>query len=120
MKRFRFKSNLFEHKSLHFKVHAFYCPFCRKTCRLKGNFLIFKLKKNKFKIFLGNLKKHLQIHVNTVEDLEKLWKERFSRSSGRPRKGVPAKPLPAFGDDLGLVPLNVSDILNYFFIKIFK
>ncbi|KAI1710645.1 gastrula zinc finger protein XlCGF67.1 [Ditylenchus destructor] len=88
-KRFRFKSNLFEHKSLHLKAHPFQCPFCGKTCRLKGN-----------------LKKHLQIHVNTVEDLEKLWKERFSRSSGRPRKNAPPMPLPSLGDDLGLVPIN--------------
>jgi hypothetical protein len=69
-KRFRFKSNLFEHKSLHQKTpNVFSCPFCSKTCRLKGN-----------------LKKHLQTHVGTPEALERLWKERFSRSSGRPKK----------------------------------
>uniref|UniRef100_A0A915D1P0 C2H2-type domain-containing protein n=1 Tax=Ditylenchus dipsaci TaxID=166011 RepID=A0A915D1P0_9BILA len=32
-KRFRFKSNLFEHKSLHQKTFPFMCPFCGKTCR---------------------------------------------------------------------------------------
>lgn len=37
-KLFRFKSNLFEHKSLHSnKRMPFLCPFCGKTCRLKGN-----------------------------------------------------------------------------------
>lgn len=69
LKRFRFKSNLFEHKTLHQRTTPFVCPFCAKTCRLKGN-----------------LKKHLQIHVASAEQLEELWKARFSRSSGRPRK----------------------------------
>ncbi|CAD5227215.1 unnamed protein product [Bursaphelenchus xylophilus] len=69
LKRFRFKSNLFEHKTLHQRSTPFVCPFCAKTCRLKGN-----------------LKKHLQVHVNSSQELEELWKQRFSRSSGRPRK----------------------------------
>jgi hypothetical protein len=72
LKRFRFKSNLFEHKTLHQHATPFVCPFCSKTCRLKGN-----------------LKKHLQVHVSSSEALEELWKSRFSRSSGRPRKQVP-------------------------------
>lgn len=71
-KRFRFKSNLFEHKTLHQPSAAFVCPFCSKTCRLKGN-----------------LKKHLQVHVSSSEQLEELWKAKFSRSSGRPRKQLP-------------------------------
>ncbi|KAI6175938.1 hypothetical protein M3Y97_00744900 [Aphelenchoides bicaudatus] len=70
-KRFRFKSNLFEHKTLHSQSTPFICPFCSKSCRLKGN-----------------LKKHLQVHVSNSEALEQLWKARFSRSSGRPRKQV--------------------------------
>lgn len=72
LKRFRFKSNLFEHKTLHQPHSNFVCPFCSKTCRLKGN-----------------LKKHLQTHVPNSEALEQLWKARFSRSSGRPRKQLP-------------------------------
>jgi hypothetical protein len=111
-KAFRFKSNLFEHKSLHYPPagmangiggegggngksanggnsrQPFVCPFCAKTCRLKGN-----------------LKKHLQVHVNSPDDLERLWKRSFSRQSGRPRKNAPHRPLPKPGDDLGLVPL---------------
>uniref|UniRef100_A0A914DYD2 C2H2-type domain-containing protein n=1 Tax=Acrobeloides nanus TaxID=290746 RepID=A0A914DYD2_9BILA len=88
-KRFRFKSNLFEHKSIHSQQsHAFVCPFCGKTCRLKGN-----------------LKKHLQVHVNSVEELEKLWQERFSRSSGRPRKTEKLDKHPLIqGLDLQLTP----------------
>jgi hypothetical protein len=31
----------------------------------------------------------LQVHVSNSEALEQLWKSRFSRSSGRPRKQVP-------------------------------
>uniref|UniRef100_A0A914HYL7 C2H2-type domain-containing protein n=1 Tax=Globodera rostochiensis TaxID=31243 RepID=A0A914HYL7_GLORO len=93
-KAFRFKSNLFEHKSLHLgssSRNPFVCPFCSKTCRLKGN-----------------LKKHLQVHVTSAEDLECLWKRSFSRNSGRPRKGLPHVPLPKPGDDLGLVPVNIQ------------
>uniref|UniRef100_A0AC34F2V9 C2H2-type domain-containing protein n=1 Tax=Panagrolaimus sp. ES5 TaxID=591445 RepID=A0AC34F2V9_9BILA len=72
-KRFKFKSNLFEHKSLHSsqQTYQYVCPFCSKSCRLKGN-----------------LKKHLQIHMGTADQLEKFWKVRFSRSSGRPRKVI--------------------------------
>ena len=56
-KRFRFKSNVFEHKSLHAsdQPYQYICPFCSKTCRLKGN-----------------LKKHLQTHMSTSEELEKV------------------------------------------------
>ncbi|KAL3110048.1 hypothetical protein niasHT_015651 [Heterodera trifolii] len=93
-KAFRFKSNLFEHKSLHLgssSRNPFVCPFCSKTCRLKGN-----------------LKKHLQVHVTSAEDLECLWKRSFSRSSGRPSKNAPPAPLPKPGDDLGMVPVLVS------------
>lgn len=56
-KRFKFKSNLFEHKSLHFsqQTYQYVCPFCSKTCRLKGN-----------------LKKHLQIHMGTSNQLEQV------------------------------------------------
>uniref|UniRef100_A0A914HV94 C2H2-type domain-containing protein n=1 Tax=Globodera rostochiensis TaxID=31243 RepID=A0A914HV94_GLORO len=92
-KAFRFKSNLFEHKSLHLgssSRNPFVCPFCSKTCRLKGN-----------------LKKHLQVHVTSAEDLECLWKRSFSRSSGRPSKNAPPAPLPKPGDDLGMVPVIV-------------
>lgn len=77
-KRFRFKSNLFEHKTLHQQSTPYVCIFCNKSCRLKGN-----------------LKKHLQIHVSSSEALEALWKARFSRSSGRPRKQVPSVSQPA-------------------------
>jgi uncharacterized Zn-finger protein len=77
LKRFRFKSNLFEHKTLHQHATPFVCPFCSKTCRLKGN-----------------LKKHLQVHVSSSEALEELWKARFSRSSGRPRKQLPTSQPP--------------------------
>nr|CAD2171783.1 unnamed protein product [Meloidogyne enterolobii] len=90
-KSFRFKSNLFEHKSIHKSAchrSTFICPFCTKTCRLKGN-----------------LKKHLQIHVKNVNELERLWKNYFSRQSGRPRKNAKLIPLPKPGDDLGLVPV---------------
>jgi len=77
-KKFRFKSNLFEHKTLHsLNQHQFSCPYCMKTCRLKGN-----------------LKKHLQVHVTNSEALEALWKARFSRSSGRPRKQVTTQVAP--------------------------
>ena len=75
-KRFRFKSNLFEHKTLHQPTTPYFCPFCSKACRLKGN-----------------LKKHLQTHVGT-EALEVLWKSKFSRSAGRPRKHTLVRPLP--------------------------
>jgi hypothetical protein len=56
-KAFRFKSNLFEHRSVHsgFTPHA--CPYCGKTCRLKGN-----------------LKKHLKTHVSSKEELDEAWK----------------------------------------------
>uniref|UniRef100_A0A914YG81 C2H2-type domain-containing protein n=1 Tax=Panagrolaimus superbus TaxID=310955 RepID=A0A914YG81_9BILA len=86
-KRFKFKSNLFEHKSLHSSEQAYQyvCPFCSKSCRLKGN-----------------LKKHLQIHMGTADQLEKFWKVRFSRSSGRPRKVVvsPVQSFPVASESL--------------------
>uniref|UniRef100_A0AC35EX81 C2H2-type domain-containing protein n=1 Tax=Panagrolaimus sp. PS1159 TaxID=55785 RepID=A0AC35EX81_9BILA len=89
-KTFRFKSNLFEHKSLHSseQTYQYVCPFCSKSCRLKGN-----------------LKKHLQIHMGTAEQLEKFWKARFSRSSGRPRKVVSlSNSLPNSSESLKSLP----------------
>ncbi|CAD5220474.1 unnamed protein product [Bursaphelenchus okinawaensis] len=103
LKRFRFKSNLFEHKTLHQRSTPFVCPFCSKTCRLKGN-----------------LKKHLQVHVNSSQELEELWKKRFSRSSGRPRK----HPLPQQSPDVLSVnqmpvqPLNNFNLFNVPMVQI--
>lgn len=56
-KRFKHKSNLFEHKSIHLSKESFQyvCPFCSKICRLKGN-----------------LKKHLQVHLHSVVQLEEV------------------------------------------------
>ncbi|GMR60319.1 hypothetical protein PMAYCL1PPCAC_30514 [Pristionchus mayeri] len=55
-KSFRFKSNLFEHRSVHSGFTPHSCPYCGKLCRLKGN-----------------LKKHLKTHVNSLEELERVW-----------------------------------------------
>ncbi|KAH7716135.1 laterally symmetric protein 2 [Aphelenchoides avenae] len=72
-KHFRYRSNLFEHRTLHQSSRPrFACPFCPRSCRLKGN-----------------LKKHMQLHVKSQEELEQVWKLYYYRGRGRPSKNAP-------------------------------
>ncbi|KAF1746188.1 hypothetical protein GCK72_022641 [Caenorhabditis remanei] len=69
LRRFRFETNLHEHKSVH-KDKVFEClfPKCTQTCRLKGN-----------------LKKHMRVHYNSVEGWDEEYKK-FTSSLKKPKK----------------------------------
>lgn len=69
---FSFKSNLFEHKSLHKGTHPYVCQLCGKTCRLRGN-----------------LKKHLKTHqkAGEIDDMQ-LMNELILKEPSSPKEGV--------------------------------
>ncbi|PIC47937.1 hypothetical protein B9Z55_007104 [Caenorhabditis nigoni] len=81
-KAFRFRSNAYDHQSVHTGIEPFQCPLCGKTTRLKGN-----------------LKKHMWTHATSKAELDAIWKPlkgKFKRNNSKMSK-LPEKSIKVGG-----------------------